>query len=666
MGIIKRKLLPLVLLLLLAMVKPVFAQIEPKSIDNFDTLSLQDLMNIKITVASITELTTRQSAGVITNISSEEIQAMGARDLMDVLQYVPGFQFGSDVQGAIGIAVRGNWAHEGKVMLLVDGQEMVDGLYSTLQFGNHYPVSNIERVEIIRGPGSSIYGGYAGYSVINVISKNSKKDLDIRANVSSAITSKILTSQTGSIVLGLNKNKLKFSTEGYVGKSIRSLSRYTDVYGSSYEMKDNSDITNSYINSSFAIGKFSSRFIYDNYEIYSRDQYLKVSSEAYPVLFKNYYGELKYDFSLGTKFKLTPKLNYKYQEPWKTVGTNPADGITELNLSSQRISAGLLFNYDASKSINITAGITSFNDKSHSSVDSILFRSNNLTTLEYNNTGVFTQLLYKNSIANITAGAFYNKNSLYPSAIAPRIGFTRERNLYHIKLLYSQSFRSPSTQNIDLSNSIKPEKTDVYELEAGIKIKKSSYLTLNTFYIHTKDPIIFYVDPATEFDAYLNSSETGSIGLEATYTVKINNLQLNAGASYYQSHDGDSLINYSVPGNNDEHLGLSPLKTTIAGSYKITNRLSLFAGLIYYSSKVGISSVDKISSESIYSRYDNEVNINLQVTYHHFFLKNLDLMLAAYNISDDSIQYIQPYNSNHSPLTGLGRTFSIKISYTNF
>jgi outer membrane receptor protein involved in Fe transport len=666
MGIIKRKLLPLVLLLLLAMVKPVFAQNDPKSLDNFDTLSLQDLMNIKITVASITELTTRQSAGVITNISSEEIQAMGARDLMDVLQYVPGFQFGSDVQGAVGIAVRGNWAHEGKVMLLVDGQEMVDGLYSTLQFGNHYPVTNIERIEIIRGPGSSIYGGYAGYSVINIISKNSKKDLDIRANVSSSITSKTITSQTGSMVFGLNKNKVKFTTEGYFGKSIRSLSRYTDVYGSSFEMKDNSDISNSYINSSLSFGKLSSRFIYDNYEIRSRDQYVNAASEAYPVLFKNYYGELKYDLNIGSKIKLTPKLNYKYQEPWKIVGTKPVDGITELNLSSQRYSAGLLFNFDASKSINITAGITSFNDKSHSPVDSILFRSNNSTTLEYNNTGVFTQLLYKNSIANITAGAFYNKNSLYPSAIAPRIGLTRERNLYHIKLLYSQSFRSPSTQNIDLSNSIKPEKTDVYELEAGIKIKKASYLTFNAFYIHTKDPIIFYVDPATEFDAYLNSSETGSSGIEATYTVKLNKLQLNIGSSYYQSHDGDSLLNYSVPGNSDEHLGLSPLKTTIAASYKINNRLSMFVGFIYYSSKVGISGVDNTSGESIYSRFDNEVNINLNATYHHFLIKNLDLMIAAYNITNDSIQYIQPYNSNHSPLTGLGRTFSIKLSYTNF
>jgi outer membrane cobalamin receptor len=666
MGILHKKVLPLVLLLLIAMVKPIYAQEDPKSLGNFDTLSLQDLMNIKITVASITELTSRESAGVITNISSEEIQAMGARDLMDVLQYVPGFQFGSDVQGAVGLAVRGNWAHEGKVMLLVDGQEMVDGLYSTLQFGNHYPVANIERIEIIRGPGSSIYGGYAGYSVINIISKSSKKDLDVRANFSSGLTKNTITSQQGSIVLGLQKGKLKFSTEASSSQSLRSLSKYTDVDGNSFEMKDNSKIFNNYLNSSLVYSNLSGRFIYDSYQINSRDQYVNIASQAYPVTFENYYGELKYDLKIGDKIKLTPKLNYKNQTPWKTVNTIAEDGITELDLTSERYSAGILFNYDVSKKLNISAGITSFKDMSSSKNDSVLFRSNNSTSLEYNNTGIFTQLLYKNEIANITAGVFYNKNSLYPSALAPRIGLTRERNLYHIKLLYSQSFRSPSTQNIDLSNSIKPEKTDVFELEAGLKIKKSSYLTINAFYILTKDPIIFYVDPVTEFDAYLNSSKTGSRGIEATYTVKVNNLQFNAGASYYQSHDGDSLLNYSIPGNSDEHLGISPLKSTVAATYKINNHLSVFAGLIYYSSKTGITSLDKISGKSEYTKFDNEVNLNFQLTYHHFLVKNIDVMLAAYKLTNDTVLYIQPYNSNHTALSGLGRTFSLKLTYTNF
>lgn len=666
MGFYNRLIFFLLVPLLTAMATPVFAQVDSITTDHYDTLSLQDLMNIKITVASITELTSRQSAGIITNISSEEIQDMGARDLMDVLQYVPGFQFGSDVQGAIGLGVRGNWSHEGKVMLLIDGQEMIDGLYSTLQFGNHYPVSNIDRIEIIRGPGSSIYGGYAGYAVINVISKSSKKPIDIRLNSSTSLTNSSITSKNANFVLGLNKNQIKFSAEGYLGQAIRSLDTYTDVYGSSFSMKNNSELNNNYLNTSLSIGNLSSRFIYDYYQIESRDQYVNASSKSYPVLFKNYYGELKYDLLISNKIKITPKLNYKYQKPWEITNTKSEDGITELSLSSERYSAGILANYDVNKSLNITAGSTLIQDQSHSDIDTILFRSNNSTTLKYQNTGLFAQILFKNNIANITGGIYYNNNSRYPSAIAPRIGITRERNLYHLKILYSQSFRSPSTQNIDLSNSIKPEKTDVYEIEAGIKIKNASYFTINAYYIHTKDPIIFYVDPKTEFDAYLNSSITGSTGIEGTYTVKLKNLQINASASYYQSKDGDSLLNYSVPGNDDEHLGLSPFKATIATSYNINKRIRLFAGMIYYSAKTGITSVDVNSGNSIYSKFDNELTINFQISYRNFLIKNLDLMLACYNLNNDKIIYIQPYNSNHAPLSGLSRTFSVKLNYSIF
>ena len=100
----------------------------------YDTLSLEDLMNIKITVASTTELTAKESPAIVSTITADDIKAMGANDLMDVLKLVPGFQFGVDVEGVVGLAVRGNWSHEGKVVLLYDGQELNEGLYSTLQF----------------------------------------------------------------------------------------------------------------------------------------------------------------------------------------------------------------------------------------------------------------------------------------------------------------------------------------------------------------------------------------------------------------------------------------------------------------------------------------------------------------------------------------------------
>ena len=155
-------------------------------------------MNIKITVASIKELTPRQSPGIITNITSEDIRNLGARDLMEVLRHVPGFEFGVDVEGVVGLGIRGNWAHEGKVVLFVDGIEMNERLYSTTQFGNHYPVENIERIEIIRGPGSALHGGFAAYAVINIITRAPKNKTEASATVYQGTTSDA-PSRTGPI-----------------------------------------------------------------------------------------------------------------------------------------------------------------------------------------------------------------------------------------------------------------------------------------------------------------------------------------------------------------------------------------------------------------------------------------------------------------------------------
>jgi outer membrane cobalamin receptor len=133
---------------------------------------LESLINSLISVASKKPLSTRESPSIVTLITEQEIHNSGARDLIDVLRMVPGLDFGVDVEGVVGIGSRGSWGHEGKVLLLLDGQEMNEMLYAGTQFGNHYPIDQIKRVEVIRGPGSAIYGGYAEYGVINIITKS--------------------------------------------------------------------------------------------------------------------------------------------------------------------------------------------------------------------------------------------------------------------------------------------------------------------------------------------------------------------------------------------------------------------------------------------------------------------------------------------------------------
>ena len=124
-------------------------------------VSIDDLLNMKITVSSKIALTSRESPGIVSIVTSDEIKKSGARDLIDVLNLVPGFNFGYDIDGAIGLASRGNWGHEGKILILLDGQEMNENFYSTFQFGNRIPVGQIKRIEIIRGPDSVLWGSSA-------------------------------------------------------------------------------------------------------------------------------------------------------------------------------------------------------------------------------------------------------------------------------------------------------------------------------------------------------------------------------------------------------------------------------------------------------------------------------------------------------------------------
>ncbi len=124
-------------------------------------LSLEQSLDYEISVAYLPSQFQMEWTSSMALFTELEIKASGARELMDLLNLVSGFNFGGNVEGIVGLAVRGNWAHEGKALLLIEGLEMNENLFSTLQFGNHYPVTDIKGIEIIGNSGSAMYKGIA-------------------------------------------------------------------------------------------------------------------------------------------------------------------------------------------------------------------------------------------------------------------------------------------------------------------------------------------------------------------------------------------------------------------------------------------------------------------------------------------------------------------------
>lgn len=150
----------------------------PTTPEHLGTLSLDELMAIKVDTvqgASKREQTTTEAPSSVSIVTQDEIRKNGHRTLADVLNRVRGFYVSYDRAysyiGSRGFSRPGDYG--GRFLLMVDGHRLNDGMYDTAAIGNEFPldVDLIERVEIIRGPGSSLYGNNAVFGVINVITR---------------------------------------------------------------------------------------------------------------------------------------------------------------------------------------------------------------------------------------------------------------------------------------------------------------------------------------------------------------------------------------------------------------------------------------------------------------------------------------------------------------
>ena len=138
------------------------------------SLSLEDLMDQKVTISTQTARSLNNAPSTVSVVTADDIKATGATNLVEVLQGVPGIyvrysQFGFRPL----ISFRG--ANDKQTLLMVNGAPMSDLMWRLGIFWKGLPVSAIDRVEIIRGPGSALFGTDASAGVINVITKTAGK-----------------------------------------------------------------------------------------------------------------------------------------------------------------------------------------------------------------------------------------------------------------------------------------------------------------------------------------------------------------------------------------------------------------------------------------------------------------------------------------------------------
>ena len=147
--------------------------------DSLAQLSLEDLLNIKVTVASREPETVSEAPSVVTVFKRDDIRRLGVRTVEQLLNYVPGFQSNSDESDhALMVDVRGRTSVSGEsVLMIVDGRRVNDLFFGSAFPTHGIPTENIEQIEIIRGPGSALYGANAFLGVINIKTNRSRTDV---------------------------------------------------------------------------------------------------------------------------------------------------------------------------------------------------------------------------------------------------------------------------------------------------------------------------------------------------------------------------------------------------------------------------------------------------------------------------------------------------------
>ena len=547
------------------------------NMDRLLSLSMEELMKLKVNISTKTQQTLSKVPSVVTLITAEDIQATGATNLTDILQSVPGIYVQNNLfADRPMVTFRG--ASSPHTLIMVNGTPMSDLVWNPGIFWKGLPTSMIERIEIIRGPGSALFGSNASAGVINVITKAAagidKSEVGVREGR--------FNTQEGWLQHGGKWNGFDIGltaelmhTDGYNpfiavdGQTATDKKAGTNIsYAPGYAQYgyDNADLR-------FSIGAGSWRTLVD----YSGQSNVKTGLSGGGVLDPLTSGEYdKFDIqqlysneNFAKDWGLNAEIHYSNLDYASGDGfqnnppgyKNSTTGITNSNGNiDQYRSAESKFDYEAS-------GIyTGFNSHAirlgggYSSEDlyyvqefinmgigpnGVMLPSNSPLVDNSNSPYVFapekTRRIDYGFLQDVwtfahdwelTAGARYDHYSDFGSTLNPRVAMVwQSTDKLTTKLMYGQAFRAPSflqlyalTASNTPNPNLQPEKTNTTDLSFSYLASKNVKLGLDLYQFVESNLIVADSTPLAEFQ---NTGSNTSNGVEleamwqATNTLRV-------------------------------------------------------------------------------------------------------------------------------------------------
>lgn len=156
---------------------PLYAQTDSDSLnEDLSDFSIEQLASVKVTSVSKKKESLNETAAAITVITSEDIRRSGATSIMEALRLAPGLQVARINAHDWAISARGfNDRFANKLLVLIDGRNVYTPTFSGVAWDlQDINLEDVDHIEVIRGPGGTIWGANAVNGVINVITKHAR------------------------------------------------------------------------------------------------------------------------------------------------------------------------------------------------------------------------------------------------------------------------------------------------------------------------------------------------------------------------------------------------------------------------------------------------------------------------------------------------------------
>ena len=609
----------------------------------------------KINITNLNSVKINEAPGSVYVITADDIQKNGYRDLSEVFMDIPGFNLATDVQNGTGITLRGAWAGEAKLLVMIDGMIMNDMSYGSFVLGGRIPLLNVERIEVIRGASSSIYGGIAGLGVINIItkegnySKASTFQFDAGFSGDEFSGSRLTFANTSYLL-----NDFELSLSGSIYSGNKSNQQYEHPDTSFTDFSDSSSISEAFLQLKLRRKEFEYKALYDDYSF-------QATHEQIHSLCRTFINDFSYDKKLG-KLHLSANASLKEQIPWNTQYGDPAIYDVQ-NLKTRRASVSANMTYAFKGAFSLMLGGSFYNDYMRCYRPYLVLNSGN-TSDNFNAAAGFGEVVWKTKFFNVFAGGRLDYYEGFKPNFAPRISLTKEFNIFHYKVIYGESFKIPTLQNINLaitnSEPIKPERIKDAQVEIGIKLKNHS-INVGGFYTTIDDVIVYGFDPATFTESYINNGNITLGGGELSTLHQLGKISIRTGYSYYELLNSDETdFMADTASRSAGTLAIPKHKLTARFKYSFTEKHHVMLNYTFQSSKTSVEQTDATLGE--YNYISRDATHLVDLTYQTNQLGGfIDVNIGVKNILNVNNHYLYPMSSGYPTSMGMGREIFILV-----